>query len=147
MRFRTTVLLGGKSATGILVPAEVVTALDSGRQPKVQVTVGGHTYRSSIGVRGGQFMIPLSADNRSKAGVAAGDEIDVELELDTAPREVEVPADLVAALAGDAEAQRIFDGLSFTHRKEYVRWIEEAKKAETRQTRVAKTLLQLKERA
>lgn len=144
MRFRTTVLLGGKTATGLLVPAEVVEDLNAGRAPKVTVTIGGHTYRSTIAVRGGQFLIPLSAENRTAAGVAAGDDVDVDIELDTAPREVEVPADLAAALAADAEARRVFDGLPFTHRKEYVRWIEEAKKAETRRNRVAKTLDRLK---
>jgi hypothetical protein len=144
MRFRTTVLLGGKTATGLPVPPEVIEALNAGRQPKVQVTVGGHSYRTTIGVRGGQFLIPLSAENRTAAGVAAGDEVDVDIALDDAPREVEVPADLTAALATDPEAHRLFDALSFTHRKEYVRWIEEAKKTETRQNRVAKTLDRLK---
>jgi Bacteriocin-protection, YdeI or OmpD-Associated/Domain of unknown function (DUF1905) len=144
MRFRTTVLLGGKTATGLPVPAEVVEALGSGRQPKVHVTIGGHTYRSTVAVRGGQFLIPLSAENRTEAGVAAGDEVEVELTLDTAPREVEVPADLAEALASDPVARKVFDGLPFTHRKEYVRWIEEAKKPETRVDRVAKTLAKLK---
>lgn len=144
MRFRTTVVLGGKTATGLPVPAEVVAELDGGRQPKVQVTIGGHTYRSTIASRGGQFLIPLSAENRVPAGVAAGDEVDVDIVLDAAPREVEVPADLASALATDPEAQRLFDRLSFTHRKEYVRWIEEAKKPETRQNRVAKTLERVK---
>ncbi|MEV6608149.1 YdeI/OmpD-associated family protein [Kutzneria sp. NPDC051319] len=147
MRFRTTVLLGGKTATGLPVPAEVVEGLQAGRQPKVNVTIGGHTYRSTVAVRGGQFLIPLSAENRTAAGVTAGDEVDVDVTLDTAPREVEVPADLTEALATDPAARKIFDGLPFTHRKEYVRWIEEAKKAETRQTRVAKTLSQLKDGA
>jgi hypothetical protein len=144
MRFRTTVLLGGKTATGLPVPAEVVEALDAGRQPKVHVTIGGHTYRSTVAVRGGQFLIPLSAENRTAAGVAAGDEVEVELTLDTAPREVEVPADLAEALAADPAARKVFDGLPFTHRKEYVRWIEEAKKPETRVNRVAKTLEKLR---
>lgn len=147
MRFRTTVLLGGKTATGLPVPAEVIEGLRAGRQPKVNVTIGGHTYRSTVAVRGGQFLIPLSAENRTAAEVAAGDEIDVDVTLDTAPREVEVPTDLADALATDPAARKIFDGLPFTHRKEYVRWIEEAKKAETRQTRVAKTLSKLKDGA
>jgi len=144
MEFDTQVLLGGKTATGLPVPAEVVEALDAGRQPKVHVTIGGHSYRSTVAVRGGQFLIPLSAENRTAAGVAAGDEVEVELTLDTAPREVEVPADLAEALASDPAARKAFDGLPFTHRKEYVRWIEEAKKPETRASRVAKTLAKLK---
>ena len=145
MRFRTTVLLGGKTATGLPVPAEVVEGLGAGRQPKVHVAIGGHSYRSTVAVRGGQFLIPLSAENRAAAGVAAGDDVEVELTLDTTPREVAVPPDLATALAADPAAQQIFDGLPFTHRKEYVRWIEEAKKAETRANRVAKTLTRLKD--
>lgn len=145
MRFRTTVQLGGKTATGLPVPAEVISELGAGRAPRVEVTIGNHTYRSSVGVRGGQFLIPLSAENRTAAGVAAGDEVEVEIALDAAPREVAVPTDLADALAADPEAHRRFEDLSFTHRKEYVRWIEEAKKPETRQNRVAKTLVRLKD--
>jgi len=81
---------------------------------------------------------------RSRPWAAAGDEVDVDVEPDTAPREVEVPADLAGALAGDDAARATFDGLSFTHRKEWVRWVEEAKKADTRATRLAKTVESLR---
>jgi uncharacterized protein YdeI (YjbR/CyaY-like superfamily) len=94
---------------------------------------------------GGRFLIPLSAENRTGAGVAAGDQVDVDLALDSGPREVAVPDDLAAALAQDEEARGRFDGLSYTHRKEWVRWIEEAKKAETRATRLTKTVESLRE--
>ena len=94
---------------------------------------------------GGRFLIPLSAENRTGAGVAGGDQVDVDIALDSGPREVAVPADLAAALAQDEEARASFDGLSYTHRKEWVRWIEEAKKAETRATRLAKTVESLRE--
>jgi hypothetical protein len=137
MRFRTTVLLGGKTATGMVVPDDVIAALDSGRQPSVRVKIGAHTYRTTVASRGGQFLLPLSAENREAAGVAAGDEVDVGIELDTAPREVTLPADLADALGADAAARKFFDGLSYTYRKEWVRWVEEAKKAETRQARIA----------
>ena len=140
MRFRATVLLGGKTATGIQVPDDIVASLDGGKRAPVSVTIGGHTYRTTVTPMGGQFMIPLSAENRTAAGVAAGDEVDVGIELDTAPREVAVPDDLAAAVAGDAAAQASFDGLSYTHRKEWVRWVEEAKRAETRTARIAKTV-------
>jgi len=140
MRFRATVLLGGKTATGIQVPDDIVASLDGGKRAPVSVTIGGHTYRTTVTPMGGQFMIPLSAENRTAAGVAAGDEVDVGIELDTAPREVAVPEDLAAAVAGDAAAQASFDGLSYTHRKEWVRWVEEAKRAETRTARIAKTV-------
>jgi hypothetical protein len=145
LKFRATVELGGKTATGIAVPADVVAALGSGSRPAVTVTVGGHSYRTTVARMGGRFLVPLSAENRTAAGVAAGDEVDVGIEPDTAPREVEVPADLADALAHDDAARATFDGLSFTHRKEWVRWLEEAKKAETRATRLAKTVESLRE--
>jgi hypothetical protein len=99
MRFRATVELGGKTATGIQVPAEVVTGLGSHRRPSVRVSVGGHTYRTTVAPMGGAYFVPLSAENRTAAGLAAGDQVDVDIELDTEPREVTVPADLAAALA------------------------------------------------
>ncbi|MEA2844373.1 MAG: hypothetical protein QOJ69_2044, partial [Actinomycetota bacterium] len=98
MRFRTTLELGGKTATGIRVPDEVVEGLGSGKRPPVRVTINGHTYRSTVAVMGGAFMVGVSAEERSKAGVAAGDEVDVDIELDTEPREVVVPPDFAAAL-------------------------------------------------
>lgn len=138
MRFRATVELGGKTATGLQVPDDVVAELGSGKRPAVSVTIGGYTYRTTVASMGGRFMIPLSAENRTAAGVAAGDEVDVDIEVDTAPREVIVPDDLAAAL--DGPARTFFDGLAYTHRKEWVRWVEDAKKAETRTARIAKAV-------
>ena len=140
MRFRATVELGGKTATGIEVPEDVVAALGSGSRPPVTVTVGGHSYRTTVARMGGRFLVPLSAENRTAAGVAAGDQVEVDIVLDGGAREVAVPGDLAAALARDDAARATFDGLSFTHRKEWVRWIEEAKKPETRATRLARTV-------
>jgi Bacteriocin-protection, YdeI or OmpD-Associated/Domain of unknown function (DUF1905) len=140
MHFRTTIELGGKTATGLVVPGDVVTALGGGRRPPVRVTVGGHSYRTTVATMSGRFLVPLSAANREAAGVAAGDEVEVAIELDSAPREVDVPDDLAAALAGEPAARQFFDGLSFTHRKEWVRWVTEAKRAETRTQRVARTV-------
>ena len=145
MRFQTTVELGGKTATGMQIPDDVVATLGTGRRPAVRITVGGHTYRTTVASMGGRFLVPLSAENRAAAGVAAGDEVDVDIELDEAPREIAVPDDLAAALAVDDQARTYFDSLAFTHRKEWVRWIEEAKKPETRTTRVAKTVQSLRE--
>jgi len=93
---------------------------------------------------GGRFLVPLSAENRRAAGVGAGDDVDVDIALDRAPREVAVPDDLAAALADHDDARRFFDGLAYTHRKEWVRWIEEAKKPITRSTRVDKAVLALR---
>jgi hypothetical protein len=145
MRFRAIILLGGKTATGIEVPAAVVESLGSHKRPPVRVTIGGHTYLSTLAVMGGKFMLPLSAENRVSAGVAAGDDVDVDIELDTEPREVAVPPDFADALDGDAEARRFFDGLSNTNKKRYVTWIEQAKRAETRQVRLAQAVIMLRE--
>lgn len=145
MRFRATVELGGKTATGIEVPPEVVAGLGAGRRPRVRVTIGAHTYRSTVAPYGGRYLLPLSAANRTSAGVAAGDEVDVELEVDTEPREVTVPTDLAELLASDPVARAFFDGLSHTHRQAYVTWIEEAKRAETRRTRLARAVDMLHE--
>lgn len=143
MRFRAPVVLGGKTATGIPVPEEVVDSLGSGKRPPVRVTVGGHTYRTTVAPMGGQFWIPLSAENRSSAGVAAGDEVDVDIDLDTAPREVHVPADFTEALDRDTDARRTFDGLSYSHKRRYVLSIEDAKTPETRQRRITKAVSML----
>jgi hypothetical protein len=142
MEFRATVVLGGKTATGIPVPDEVVEKLGSGRRPPVSVTVGGHTYRTTVAPMGGAFWIPLAAGHREAAGVAAGDEVDVVVELDSAPREVALPEDLSAAM--DDAARTAFEGLAPSHRKEWVRWVEEAKKSETRAARIEKTVEGLK---
>ena len=119
MRFRSTILGAGKTATGIPVPEEVVQALGAGRKPPVRVTVGGHTYRSSIATMDGMPIVSLSAENRAAAGVAAGDEVDVEIELDTQPREVTVPPALAEALERDPAAKVVFDGLSYSRRLRY----------------------------
>ena len=143
MRFRSVVELGGKTATGIPVPDEVVAGLGGGGRPPVTVTVGAHTYRTTASRMGDRYFVPLSAENRTAAGVAAGDEVEVEIALDTAPREVELPEDLAAAM--DAAARSTYDGLAFTHRKEWVRWVTEAKKPETRTTRIERTVAALRE--
>ena len=142
MEFRTTVTLGGKTATGLQVPDEVVTALGAGKRPPVVVTVGGYTYRSTVAPMGGAFWIPLAAEHREAAGVAAGQEVAVGIELDTAPREVALPEDLASAM--DDAARSTFAGLAPSHRKEWVRWVEEAKKPETRAARIARTVESLR---
>ncbi len=143
MRFRTVVLLGGKTATGIRIPPEVVAGLGQGKRPPVRVTIRGHTYRSSVAVMGGDFMVGISAENRATAGVAAGDELDVDIELDTEPREVSVPADLADALGRDPAAKRSFDQLSYSGKQRYVLPITGAKTPETRQRRIAKAISDL----
>ncbi|MFI5587189.1 YdeI/OmpD-associated family protein [Amycolatopsis sp. NPDC051758] len=144
MKFRTQVLLGGKTATGLPVPADVVEALGSGKKPAVTVTLGGHSYRTTVASRGGQFLVPLSAENREQAGVAAGDDVEVEITLDTAPRELEIPPDLAEALAADEEARTRFETLSYSAKQRFVLPIGQAKTEETRKRRVAKVITDLR---
>jgi hypothetical protein len=126
-------------AMGIVVPEKVVAGFGQGKRPKVTVTLKGYTYRSTVAVMGGQFMLPLAKVHREAAGVKDGEKVEVTLELDTAPREVEVPKDLAAALK-KAGARAAFDKLAFSHRKEHVRAIEEAKAPETRARRIEKAV-------
>lgn len=144
MRFRTNIHQIGNN-TGIRVPESVLTELGGTKRPAVVVTVGDLTYRSTVGRMGEHFLIALSADNRARAGVAGGDDVDVEIELDTAPREVEVPDDLAALLAAEPELQAHFAGLSFTHRKRHATAVGGAKTPETRQRRLGKVLDELRE--
>jgi hypothetical protein len=144
MRFRATILSNGKTATGIEVPSRVVDALGS-KRPKVRATINGYTYRSSVASMSGTFMLGVSAEVREKAGVAAGDTVQVDLELDTEIRRVSVPPDLAKALKGEAAARRFFDGLSYSQQRWFVEGIEGAKKPETRQRRVEAAVARLRE--
>jgi len=143
MRFRTVVELGGKTTTGLRVPPEVVTTLGRGQRPTVRVTIGGHTYRSTVAPYRGESFLPLSAENRSAAGVAVGDEVDVDVERDTEPRVVVVPPDLAAALDADPAARRALDPLSHSNQRRHVLTVESAKAAETRQRRIDKLVAEL----
>lgn len=146
MEFRATLLSGGKTATGIRVPEEVVEALGRGRRAAVRVTLdAGHSYRTTFGVMGGHCMIPVSAENRAAAGIAAGDALVVTVEPDDEPRILEVPDDLAAALDAEPAARTFFDGLSYSNRRRHVLSVEGAKTAETRQRRIAKAVEQLRE--
>lgn len=146
MKFRGRVELHGKTATGIRVPSEVVESLKSSKRPPVRVTINGHSYRSTVAPMGGEFLLPISAENRKLAGVEAGVEVDVEVELDTEPREVTVPSDFSDALDRDVDARRFFDGLSKSSKQRVVLSIEGAKTAETRLRRITKAISELRER-
>lgn len=145
MTFRATIQLSRKTATGIPVPEDVVADLGSSKKPAVIVTIGEFSYHSTIGSMGGQFMIPLSAEHRKGAGVQAGDEVDDDIELDTKPRELTVPADFLEALEHETEAKQFFDGLSYSNKRRFILSIEGAKTAETRQRRIDKAVVTLKE--
>ncbi|OKP99616.1 hypothetical protein A3849_03690 [Paenibacillus sp. P46E] len=140
MKFQAIVQLSGKTATGIPVPEEVVAGLGTSKKPAVKVKIGEYTYASTIAVMGGQFLIPLSAEHRQGAGVSSGDEIEVELELDTEPRELTVPADFRDAIDREPAAKLFFDGLSYSNRRRLVLSVESAKTAETRQRRIEKAV-------
>ncbi len=135
--FITTVLKDKeKSATGLRVPDEVIAALGAGKRPGVRVTLGSYSYRTTVGVMGDAFMLPLSAEHREAAGVKAGDRVEVILELDTEPRTVAIPADLAAALE-QQDAAAAFAALAYSARKEHVRQVESAVAPETRARRIA----------
>ncbi len=138
MNFQATVLLSGKTATGVQVPDEVVTGLSSSRRPAVLVRINDYGYRSTIASMGGVFMLPISAEVRAGAGIAAGDLVEVSVELDEGVREVVVPEDLAAAM--DPEARRRFDALSYSAQRRLVIPVGDAKTPETRQRRIAKVV-------
>lgn len=139
MKYRTTLFVDGNN-TAIPVPEEILVGLGRGRRPPVVVTVNGYTYRSTVAPYAGQLLIPFSAAHRAASGLASGQELEVELVLDDEPREVAVPADLAAALDAAPEAAAYFHGLSYTNRRSFTTWIEDAKKPETRQARVEKAV-------
>jgi hypothetical protein len=133
----------GKNATGLRVPAEVIAALGPQKRPKVIVQLNAYTYRTTVGAYGDVFMLPLSMEHRTAAGVKAGDQVEVTIELDAEPRVVEVPDDLAAALAEQPGARTAFDALAYSQRKEYVRQVESAKAHETRLRRIAAIIAKL----
>jgi Domain of unknown function (DUF1905)/Bacteriocin-protection, YdeI or OmpD-Associated len=140
MQFHAEIELSGKTATGVAVPPEVVSGLGGSKRPAVKATINGYTYRTSIASMGGRFMLPISAQVRANAGVADGDVVAVSLVLDTDPREVEVPADLLDALGAATPARVFFDGLSYSNKLRLVLAITDAKSAETRRRRIDKTV-------
>jgi len=146
MRFRGTIEGTGATAAGIRVPDHVVTSLSPSRKPAVVMTINGHSYRSSVAFMGGEFWIGVTNDFRRTAGVAVGDEVDVDLILDTEPRTVTVPDDLAAALEGQPEAHDFFDGLSYSNKRRIVEPIVDAKSPDTRQRRIDKAVASLRER-
>ncbi|MFB8387153.1 YdeI/OmpD-associated family protein [Microbacterium sp. NPDC055910] len=141
MRFETTLFLSGNN-TGIEVPPELIDELGAGKRPPVDVTVNGFAYRSTVAVMGGKYLIPFSSDKRAATGLNGGDPITVEITLDTAPREVDVPDDLAAALA-DADVRAAFDRLAPSARKAHVTNVEGAKAADTRARRIAAIVAKL----
>jgi hypothetical protein len=145
MKFTGPLILSGKTSTGIRVSEDIVSALGKSRKPPVRVTVNGHTWRSSIAFMGGEFWLGVSAENRAAAGVEAGDEIEVEVEPDTDPRQIEVPADVAEALEREPEARKYFETLSYSNKRRHILAIEGAKAADTRQRRIDKSVAMFRE--
>jgi hypothetical protein len=147
VRFRTVLSLENKNATGIHVPVAAVEALGGGRRPAVVATVNGYRYRATVmGYDPADPLMPFTAEHRAASGISAGDEVEVELELDSAPREVEVPDDFATALAGEPAAKAFFDGLSNSNKKVHTLAIADAKTPETRARRIEKSIALLRER-
>ncbi len=143
MKIRVKIEGTGKSAAGMRIPDEVVAALSASRKPAVKATINGYTYRSSIASMGGEFWLGASNDVRAKAGVAAGDEVDLELEIDTEPRVLELPEDLAAALAANLKAKEAYEKLSYSNQRRHVEPIMAIKSAETRARRIKKFVQEL----
>ena len=140
IRFRARLQSRGPAAAVVLDDSQVAAVGEGARRFPVVATVGGYTWRTSVARMGGEYLVGLSREVRDRAGVQAGDEVDVVLELDQAPREVDLPEELASALAADPAVAATFDSLAFTHRKEYARWIAEAKREDTRQRRVTQAV-------
>ncbi len=145
MRFRAKILQSGKTAAGIEVPAKVVAALGSSKRPPVRATINGFTYRTSVASMGGKFMVGVPPEFRDGAGVAAGDVVDIDLEMDTEPREVSIPPDFAAALSQDSEAKQFFESVNYSNKRRLVTAIEAIKSPEARHRRIEKTIEQLRE--
>jgi bifunctional DNA-binding transcriptional regulator/antitoxin component of YhaV-PrlF toxin-antitoxin module len=142
----TTTLQARGPAAAVVLDDEQVEAVGHGKKRfPVKATVNGHTWRTTVARMGGEFLVGLNKEVRRAAGAEAGDEVEVVLELDEEERTVEIPPPLAELLAGDDAARAGFDGLSYTHRKEYARWIADAKKPETRDRRLAQALERLRE--
>ena len=143
MRFTTTVLNNDKTATGIEIPTAIVDGLGAGKRPKVYVTINDYTYRSSIAVMNGKFMVGISAENRAGCHVSGGDVIDVEITVDNDARRVDVPAELARALASDRAAKAKYEALSYSNQLRHALAVSTAKTEETRQRRLASVLAAL----
>ena len=144
-RFRTRILQTGRTTLGFEIPAAVVDALGAGRRPPVRVTINGYTYRNTVAVMGGAYMIGVSSEHRGPAGVVGGEEVEIELSLDTEPRIVTVPPDLAAALDAEPAARQTFDKLSYSNQSWHVLQVEGTKVPETRARRIERSIAALRD--
>ena len=143
--FRATIVQSGKTACGIQVPESVVDALGGSKRPAVVVTLDHYTYRSTVAPMGGEWWVGVNSDHRAASGLKAGDEVQVTLELDTAPRELEIPPELAAALDADPQAKAFFDGLSYSNRRVFTLSVEGTNNPATKARRVDKAIALMRE--
>lgn len=146
-KFRTTLLRGDGTTMGFVVPPEIVEALGKGKRPPVKVTINGYTYRNTVAVMGGQYMIGVANEHRKPAGVENGGTVDITLDLDTEKREIEPPPELAAALKRDKVAKDAWHKLSYSHKRQHAEAIADAKAEDTRARRVAKAIEMLRGQA
>jgi hypothetical protein len=144
LRLRTALEPRGPAAAIVLDDEQVAHVAGAAKVAPVRVTVNGRTLRLRLARMRGESLIGFSRAARAEAGVAAGEEHEFEIALDDAPREVDVPPELAAALDGEAGARSAFDALAYTQRKEMARSVAEAKKPETRERRIAAVLRTLR---
>jgi len=142
--FTATIQNAGGGGAFVEVPFDVEEAFGL-KRPKVKAMIEGIPYRSTLMRMGTEcHILGILKEIREQSGKTFGDEVTITIELDTEPRVIEIPKDLMKELRKDKEAKAFFDKLSYTHQKEYVRWVEEAKKEETHQNRIVKTIEMLK---
>ncbi|PZS12960.1 MAG: 2-isopropylmalate synthase [Solirubrobacterales bacterium] len=145
LRLTATLLSRGPAAAIVLDDEQVAVVGEGAKRFPVAATINGYSWRTTVTRMRGEFLLGLNRAVRDGAGVDAGDTVEVEIELDAAPRDVDVPEVLATALAGDPAAMAAFEALAYTHRKEYARWVDEAKRDDTRQRRVTQALQMLRE--
>ncbi|MCD2444290.1 YdeI/OmpD-associated family protein [Agromyces sp. SYSU K20354] len=139
--YRTTLWATGGNNVGIVVPDDIVLGFGRGKRVPVVVTIdGGYTYRNSIASMGGRFLISFNAETRAATGRGAGDEIEVTLEVDDAPRTVDIPTELAAALDTDPSAAKAWSTLSYSKQRAHAQSVETAKTDDTRTRRVQKVI-------
>lgn len=142
-KFKTTILTAGKTATGICIPDQIIESFNAGKKPPIKVTLNGFTYRSTVAVMGGKYMVGVSADVREAAGVKGGDTLTIDIELDSEERKVELPDDFKKSLDKNLKAKKCFQELSYSKQKNHVTLIDQAKTEITRQKRIAKSIADL----
>jgi bacteriocin resistance YdeI/OmpD-like protein/uncharacterized protein DUF1905 len=143
--FRAVIQQTGGNAAGIEVPREVVEGLGGSKRPAVVVTLNGYTYRNTIAPMGGGWWVGVSQAHREASGLRPGEEVEVTLDLDTAPREIEVPPELAAALEADPEAKAFFDGLSYSNKSVFTLNVAGTKNPETKARRVDQAIAKMRE--